>query len=336
MKNDSQVRALLESEDLDTLVLTADEMARDNAWVRLASLREGAIQALDAGHQLWPLAARIDYLFALAGPASLAGSAVSSPYSRFAPGPLTEVAAIAHTWSALASEIEEAHSAAVFAHERVVRGEVLDGGLEGLDHYLDLPGHLLHWEPEYSLAVYEIDDYSFPAPAIETLGPSSSLQLSAPGSMIDSSSSHGAERHVEEALRALTEVWTSQSNGRCEVVVAKSDIEDVLGRLGPRKVALSKITAKQALAEMAWTAASGGAYGRRRGAAAGRVGALWVTSDIAGLDWPPDFSRLGESAAETEWYRWDTGAPDTGWRLQIAFHNQVSGIAGALEASDAA
>lgn len=336
MKNDSRVRALLESEDLDTLVLTADEMARDAAWIPLAGLREGAVQALDAGHQLWPLAARIDYLFALTGPAHLAGLAVSSPYSRFAPGPLTEVAAVAHTWAALAPEIEEVHCAAVFAHERVVRGEVLDDDLKGLDHFLEVPGHLLAWEPDYPLAVYEIDDYSFPAPAPETLGPPASLQLSKPSPMIDANTGKGYQRHIEEALRALTDVWTSQSNGRCEVVVAKTDIEDVIARLGARKVALSKITPRQAIAAMAWAAASGGAYGRRRGAAAGRVGALWAAADIVGLDWPPDFSQLGESIAETDWYRWNTGAPDTGWRLQIAFHDSVSGIVGAVEASDAA
>lgn len=336
MKNDSRARELIESEDLDSLVRIADERARDAAWEQLASLRGAAVQALDAGHQLWPLAARIDYLCALAGPAHLAGSAVSSKYSRFAPGPLTEVAAAAHTWADLRPEIEEAHRAAVFAHERVVRGEVLDDDLEDLDHFLDLPVRLQDWEPDYPLAVYGIDDYSFPEPANEILGSPTSLQLSSPRSNGGVRSSTRSQRHVEEALRALTESWTSQSNGRCDVVVATSDLEDVFSRLGPREVILSKITPGHAIASMAWAAASGGAYGRRRGAAAGRVAALWAAADIAGLNWPPDLARLGTATAETDWYRWDTGAPNTGWRLQIAFQNQQIGIAGALEASDAA
>lgn len=335
MNNDSGIRILLESQDLDTLVQTANEMARDTAWVRLAAMREGALQSLNAGHQLWPLVARIDYLFALAGPEHLAGPAVSSPYARFAPGPLTEVAAVSHTWAALAREINEAHCAAIYAHERVIRGEMLAGHLEGLDHFLELPAQLFAWEPAYSLAAYEVDNYSFHAPTPETLGPPITILLQTPAPRVNTSLDNGTLRHIEEALRSLTEVWTTQSNGRCELAVADTDIEDVLGRLGPRQVALSKISSNQAIAEMAWAAASGGAYGKRRGAAAGRAGALWAAAAIAGLHWPPDFSQLGEAISEIEWYRWDTGAPDTGWRLQVAFHNRISGIAGAVEASDA-
>lgn len=336
MNNDSEIRDLIESQDLDSLILTADDWARSASWTRLASLRDGAIYALEAGHQLWPLAARIDYLFALGGPAKLAGPSVSSSLSRFTPGPLTEVGALAHTWRDLSAEIQEPHCAAIFAQERVLRGEILDDELGGIAHFLDLPAHLLDWEPRYPLADYGIDDYAFPTPAAESVGEPISLQLSPGSTPSHSGSTNESHRHIADALRSLTEVWTSQSNGRCEVFVAQSDIDDALASLGPRQVTLTKITPKHALATMAWAAASGGAYGRRPGAAAGRIGALWVAAQIAELEWPPNFGRLGELALDTDWYLWDTGAPDTGWRLQVAFQNQTSGIAGALEASDAA
>ena len=68
-------------------------------------------------------------------------------------------------------------------------------------------------------------------------------------------------------------------------------------------------TSGQALAWMAWGAASGGAHGRRRGGAAGRFGAWWAATALAGLEWPPEPGALGAVAGELRWFWWDPYEP---------------------------
>jgi hypothetical protein len=86
---------------------------------------------------------------------------------------------------------------------------------------------------------------------------------------------------------------------------------------------------------MAWAAASGGAHGRRRGAAAGRFSAWWAAHEIAGLEWPPEPADLGEAIARLAWYLWSDGSPDTGWALRLAVESPAEGLAWALTAADA-
>jgi hypothetical protein len=88
---------------------------------------------------------------------------------------------------------------------------------------------------------------------------------------------------------------------------------------------------------MAWAAASGGAHGRRPGAAAGRFGAWWAVAALAGLldDWPVAPDRLGAAVGDLQWFAWDAEEPATGWRLQIAVEDPVRGRAWAIAAGDA-
>ena len=89
-----------------------------------------------------------------------------------------------------------------------------------------------------------------------------------------------------------------------------------------------------AVAWMAWAGASGGAYGRRRGTPAGRFTAWWAAAALAGLDWPPEPSRLGEALAGLRWVLWEPSAEAAGWRLHLAVEDRAEGIAWAVAATD--
>ena len=88
---------------------------------------------------------------------------------------------------------------------------------------------------------------------------------------------------------------------------------------------------------MAWAGASGGAHGRRRGAAAGRFGALWLVAALADQldDWPVPLAELGEAASELRWWWWDAHEPATGWQLQLVVDDPAEGVAWAISARDA-
>ena len=84
---------------------------------------------------------------------------------------------------------------------------------------------------------------------------------------------------------------------------------------------------------MAWAGASGGAHGRRRGAAAaGRFGALWLVAVLGDAldDWPLPLDELGAIAGELRWCWWDAHEPLTGWQLQLAVESPADGLAWAL------
>ena len=84
--------------------------------------------------------------------------------------------------------------------------------------------------------------------------------------------------------------------------------------------------------------ASGGAHGRRRGAAAGRFGALWLLAALGDAldDWPLPVAELGSIADELRWWWWDAHEPVTGWQLQLAVEDPAEGVAWAISARDAA
>jgi hypothetical protein len=99
---------------------------------------------------------------------------------------------------------------------------------------------------------------------------------------------------------------------------------------------LSAVTAADALAVMGWAAASGGAHGRRRGAAAGRFAAWWAVAAVGGVvdDWPVPADELGSIATSLRWYLWDAGEPETGWVLRLAVDDPEDGLAWAVAAVD--
>jgi hypothetical protein len=87
---------------------------------------------------------------------------------------------------------------------------------------------------------------------------------------------------------------------------------------------------------MAWAGASGGAHGRRRGAAAGRYGAWWAIATLCDLDWPPDPGEVGTAVNRLRYYWFDDGSPGTGWEFRVAISDPSTGLAWAIAAGDSA
>jgi len=142
---------------------------------------------------------------------------------------------------------------------------------------------------------------------------------------------------VEYAVRQLVEPWTTSSNGRVDVVCVDGDLAGALGALGLRRARVAELDPATAIAWLAWAGASGGAHGRRRGAAAGRFGAWWTLAALGDLadEWPVDPDALGALAAELRWYRWDAHESVMGWQLQLAVVDPEESVAWAILARDA-
>ena len=97
-----------------------------------------------------------------------------------------------------------------------------------------------------------------------------------------------------------------------------------------------ELTHAEALKWMAWAGASGGAHGRRRGAAAGRYGVWWAVAMLCDLDWPPDPDEMGAAVERLNYHWFDDGSPGTGWELRVAVTDPATGLAWAIAAVDSA
>ncbi|MFQ5947651.1 MAG: hypothetical protein ACE5KX_02160 [Acidimicrobiia bacterium] len=245
---------------------------------------------------------------------------------RFALGPLWEVAASTHTWGELTEHVPPGPARAFAAHERVIRGEDLSGDPAIDPLVLELPLALEGWEPAYPLATYRSDKAEFPSPDLPRLDP---LEMPPRGQP------HRDHPSVE-ALLDLTRTWTDQSNGRAAAAAVEGDAAAAVGALGQRRVLWSEADHGTAMAAMAWAGASGGAYGRRRGTPAGRLGAWWAVASMTGLldDWPVEPERLGEAAEELRWHVWEPEGNTVGWGLYLAAEDPEGGLAWAVAASD--
>ena len=88
---------------------------------------------------------------------------------------------------------------------------------------------------------------------------------------------------------------------------------------------------------LAWAGASGGAFGNRRGGAAGRWEAWWLLASLTDRrDALDDVDALGQAAASLQWWAWDANEPVTGWSLRLAIHDPADDIAWAVAATDTA
>ncbi len=137
----------------------------------------------------------------------------------------------------------------------------------------------------------------------------------------------GDDREAVDALAELASVWATESNGHVDVYGI--EVDD----------ALTPIGAADAFALMAWTAASGGAHGRRRGGAPGRFAAWWAAVAVAGeLDrWPLPSDDMATLVSERlRWYAWDPPDPTAGWSLRLAIVDPSRGVAYAISAVDSA
>ena len=204
----------------------------------------------------------------------------------------------------------------------------MSGRLPDGPNVIELPPMLASWEPAYTLAEYHAHETDFPAPALPRLD----------ACTLPEAAARAAADDGVAALLEGTRVWTQESNGRSDAVVVAGDAREAIAALGVREARIASLAAPDALAQVAWAASSGGAHGRRPGAAAGRFGAWWVAGALTDLldEWPPDPDVLGAAIDPLRWHAWDAAEPTTGWRLQLAVEDPARGRAWAVAAVDAA
>ena len=328
MTADDDLDRLIHRADLDGLVRMIDDRCATRDWDGLLRVRDRSRRAVETGRQVWPAATLAEYRLALLAPADFVATVLDEAdglSGRFTIGPLTEVAAQDHTWAELASVLDGGPRAAFVAHERVLRGE--DVGVPDVVPVLDLPFRLEPWEPDYSLAVYTDVGAEFPMPDLPAEW--SELDVAAGAEPLDDD--------VELAVRQLVEPWIVSSNGQADVACVEGDVAAAIGALGVRRARVAQLDPAIAMAWLGWAGASGGAHGRRRGAAAGRFGAWWILAALGDLleRWPVSPDRLGELALELRWYRWNAHEPEVGWGLQLAVEDPAEGHAWAITARDA-
>lgn len=310
----------IETSDTDELIRVIDGLCENGNWAELAELKARCREAVGRGKQLWGVEEHIRYRLTLEAPGEWAGPAISEGVSRFTLGPLPEVAASTKTWQELDEHLDEGPWRMVTAAERVVRGDTNTPSLP------DLPNRLANWEPTYPLATYKSDKVEAPSPALPEVSPT---ELPATFTKIDDPQSEGA-------LFDLVQPWVNESNGRYEASAVEGDALAAIRALGLTVARVARLSTEEAIRWLAWAAASSGAHGRRRGAAAGRYGVWWAIATLCDLDWPPDPEDMSGAVAGLTFYWFDDGSPATGWALRIAIEDARSGLAWALSAVDAA
>jgi hypothetical protein len=320
----SDLHELVEAGDLNGLLRAVDGLCSGRAWDELLELARSCEQAVERGKQLWPITEHIEYRLALEAPGRYAGRVLRPDVGRFSHGPLTEVAASSHSWDELAPHIEIPQAAAYVAQERVLRGEDLTGDERAHGDVMELPLRLQSWEPTYALATFR-PSYAEVAEPWEPSEPLASVEPRA-GQEIE-------EPDVVETLIDLVQPWIHESNGAARAVVVESDAIGAASALTYGPLRVGRLQPEEALQVMGWAAASGGARGRRRGAALGRFLAWYAGATLARLEWPPDPDALGAAVAALGWYRWDEGDGDEGWALRLAVEDG-RGWSAAVAATD--
>jgi hypothetical protein len=319
---------LVDGGDMDLLTSHVNGLVMACRWEELDALRHVCRLSSERGKQLWAVAAYIEYRLCLEAPGPWAARILEAAPGRFALGPLPEVAASRHTWDELAPHLHPTPQAAMVAHERALRGEDLthDPLANSLPELLDLPLRREPWEPEYALAHYAIDKVESPEPPVprplslpSARSPRSGRAGQGTRSLEPVHSRLGPDE-VSTALEDLAAVWVTESNGRVESAPVEGLALDAIWALGAKPREMVKLDPETALAVMAWTAASGGAHGRRRGAAPGRFGAWAVLAALAEVPegWAGNAGRLADAATSARWYAWGSGEPVTGWSLRLA------------------
>lgn len=325
MNND--LDELVARADLDGLIRLIDATCTHRDWPRLLNIRDSCRGAVRSGRQLWPAATLADYRLALWAPAQWATEVLRSEASRFTLGPLTEVIAQHHSWHELVNYLPYAPQSTFVAYECALRGQIVQES-EKLFPALEIPVHCGSWEPTYQLAEYADNEATFPAPRLpDTLGAEHCSTTA--GQRLDD---HG----ISQAAHQLVEAWITQSNGRCATVFTTGDALHALGTLGVTSANLRRLASDTAMAWMAWAGASGGAHGRRRGAATGRFSAWWMLAALGQSlgSWPISNHEANQIAEQWTWWWWDTDEPATGWQLQLVAHNATTDQAWAIGAND--
>jgi hypothetical protein len=319
---------LVDLGDLDELVRQVDRLADADDWHGLLDLRDRCRRALDRGRQLWPAASLAEYRLALDAPGEWAAAMLVPDAGRFALGPLSEVAASTHAWAELAPYVPRTPQASIAAQERVVRGEDLTDDERVDRQVVELPLVLQPWEPSYPGAEYKAAEAHFGDPPAVT---DWKTYESERAPVVE-------DAEARRALVDLATAWVTESNGRAEAAAVDGDAAGAVAALGAGHGRIAAVDLGPALSAMAWTGASGGAHGRRRGMAAGRFAAWWTLAALTGLldDWPVPPEQLYAAASSLRWHRWDAGEPETGWSLRLAVEDTQRGRSWAVSAVDAA
>lgn len=317
---------MVEASDTDALLVAIDRMCEREGWDDLLDLRRLLAEAGTRGKQLWGVDENIRYRLALEAPGAWAGPVLNEGPARHTLGPLPEVAASTHDWQELDPHLSAGPIRAMVAHERAVRGEDLEGS--DVDrHVLEIPLTLAAWETAYVGATYHPDRVETPSPG---LPPMEKLHPQSPTDAIE------GDPMVEAALAAITATWVEESNGRALTVTARGGVAGAIAAFGLRRAGVAQISPSHGMAWMAWAAASGGAYGRRKGAASGRFAAWWAAAALAGLEFPCAPDDLGEAVESLRWFAWSDLAGDTGWSLKLAIEDQADDVTWAISAGDSA
>jgi hypothetical protein len=309
----------IEASDTDELLRVVDGLCASRDWDTLIELRQRCAEAVTRGKQVWGVEEHIRYRLALEAPPPIAGPVVSEGRSRFGLGPLPEVAASTKTWDQMEPHLAPGPDRDTFAAERVVRGDQVD-------EIPDLPPSLQGWEPAYPLATYKRDKVETPAPSVPA---TEAANIPKEPAAIDDLPS-------TTALADLVEPWTDQSNGRCQTTAVEGNHLAAIAALGMTRARVGPMKPAEGLAWMAWAGASGGAHGRRRGAAAGRYLAWWAVATLTDQDWPSDAETMGDAVNNLGWRWFDDGSPETGWVLHLAIESPDLGISWAISATDQA
>ena len=315
---------LVEAADLNALLRAVDGLVGSREWDDLVELADACEEALERGKQLWPIAAHIDYRLALDAPADYAADVLTSNNTRFTLGPLTEVAASTHTWSELTPHLESPQAAAYVAQERVLRGEDLETESAAHPEIMGLPLKLQFFEPTYTLATFHPSHVEV-AEAWDPRSPLEEKEI-APASAVE-------DADLESLLLDLVTPWVSESNGAARAIVVDGDAVGAASHLTFGSLLMGPLEPAEALQRIAWAAASGGAHGRRRGAAYGRFMAFYLVAMLGDLGGPAAPDAVGETAGRLRWYRWDEGQVEKGWILRLAVEDD-RGWAAAISATD--
>jgi len=322
MTND--IDKLIHRVDLDGLVRFVNDTVSSREWRQLVRVRDACTSAVKTGRQVWPIATLANYRLALWAPAEFACRSLDDSMRTFMPGPISEILAINHSWVELAPYLEPSPDRSLVAHERALRGDVIDTSEYST---LDMPFALQTWEPDYDPATYADDGGQFPAPP----APSTTRVMTTSGEELD-------DPDTTSAFRLLVEPWTAASNGRAEIAIVEGDGLAALGALGAVDARRCKVEHHLALRWMVWAASSGGAHGRRRGRANGRSTTWWFLHQFLDLGdtWPTDADELGMRIEGLVFHLWDSIEPATGWSLQLTIEDSTTGLSCAIHARDAA
>jgi hypothetical protein len=323
-----RITAAIVGNDLDDLLRCVDVCVDARDWEVLMQLRDRARNAaFDTGRQMWPAANYAEYRLALDAPAEYAAAVLVVNAGSFTLGPLSEVAAQSHTWAELAPHAAPGPIAALTAHERVVRREVVDPETVAHAEVLGVPLELQAWEPPYLLPVYHADH-------IEATGPDPLYGRAIEPGDHDAPSIHDPD--VVDAFRDVVRPWTAHSEGSARVVAVEGNVGDALAVARINNARGAFVDAGEALARIAWAGSSGGRHGRRRGVATGRDLAWAAAGALAGFE-PGERvepSTLGDAISNLRWLVWNAPDASTGWQLRLAVEDPVDGIAWLVDAVD--